>query len=297
MKAFFATASVFFALVAHASAHAIPNPALGVKGTPARSDVQRPSTNSPCGNVNIANTIDSSTATPVAADGTVTIQVQNFNAGGDGSTSVSVSVNADGTGKNFAAGTVKTNGNAKPTKVESDKVVFTLPANTKCTGGKAKNLCVVSVKTTAGFGACTVVSQGQQAQAAPPPPATATTTTKAAAAVATTSTAGKSNQSATNNAGKGKNQSGKGKKKHHKGKKGGKKNADKAKAAAQKAAAAKTTNNNNNKQAATGNKAAVVANAKMMKDRRDIEDPVSLLAREIAAYLEEARAFAEEEEY
>ncbi|KAJ7148739.1 hypothetical protein C8R43DRAFT_515796 [Mycena crocata] len=163
-----ACASVLLALAAQTSAHAIPSPALGVKGTPKRGDVQRPSNQKPCGNINPANTIDSSTAVPVAGDGSVTINVLNFNAGGDGSTSVSVQVDATGTGNKFVAGTVKTNGNPKPNKVESDKVVFSLPAGTKCTGGKSKNLCLVSVKTTAGFGACTVVSQGKAAAAAPP---------------------------------------------------------------------------------------------------------------------------------
>jgi len=169
-KSVLACASIFLALAAQTSAHAIPNPALGVKGTPQRSDVQRPSTASPCGNVNIASNLDTSTAVAAAADGTVTFQVQNFNAGADGSTSVSVQVDPTGAGKKFIAATVKTNGNNNPSKVESDKVVVSLPAGTKCTGGQAKNLCLLSVKTTAGFGACTVVSQGK---AAANPPATA----------------------------------------------------------------------------------------------------------------------------
>ncbi|KAJ7917992.1 hypothetical protein B0H13DRAFT_1450180, partial [Mycena leptocephala] len=133
--------------------------ALGVKGTPQRSDVQRPSTAKPCGSIAIAANLDTSTAIPAAADGTVTMNVQNcarpyYFPGGDGSTSVSVQVDQTGAGTKFAAGTVKTNGNPNPTKIETDKVVFSLPAGTKCTGGKAKNLCLVSVKTTAGFGAC-----------------------------------------------------------------------------------------------------------------------------------------------
>jgi len=165
LKSFVASASLLLVLAAQANAHAIPVPALGV-AKPARSDVQRPSTASPCGSVNIAQTIDTSTATPVAADGSVTIGVENFNAGGDGSTSVSVSVDATGKGTSFVAGTVTKNGNANPSAVETDQVTFTLPAGTTCTGGAAGNLCLVSVKTTAGFGACTVVSQGAGTAAA-----------------------------------------------------------------------------------------------------------------------------------
>ncbi|KAJ6475164.1 hypothetical protein DFH09DRAFT_1293420 [Mycena vulgaris] len=180
-KSVLACASILFALAAQTSAHAIPNPALGVKGTPKRSDVQRPSTANPCGNVNIASNLDTSTAVAAAADGTVTFQVENFNAGGDGSTSVSVQVDPTGAGKKFVAATVKTNGNKNPGKVESDKVVVSLPAGTKCTGGKAKNLCLLSVKTTAGFGACTVVSQGKAAANPPAKPAANPKPPKAAA--------------------------------------------------------------------------------------------------------------------
>ncbi|KAJ7763405.1 hypothetical protein B0H16DRAFT_1527777 [Mycena metata] len=180
-KSVTACVSILFVLAAQTSAHAIPNPALGVKGTPQRSDVQRPSTASPCGSVNIASNLDTSTAVAAAADGTVTFQVQNFNAGADGSTSVSVQVDPTGAGKKFVAATVKTNGNKNPSKVESDKVVVSLPAGTKCTGGKAKNLCLLSVKTTAGFGACTVVSQGK-ATANPPAKAAAKPAAKPAAA-------------------------------------------------------------------------------------------------------------------
>jgi len=189
-----ACASIFLALAAQTSAHAMPSIALGVKGTPQRSDVQRPSTATPCGTIAIASNLDTSTAIPAAADGTVTMNVQNFNAGADGSTSVSVEVDETGVGNKFVAGKVTTNGNANPAKVETDKVVFSLPAGTKCVGGTKKNLCLVSVKTTAGFGACTVVSQGAGAAASPAKVTTAAakvTTTKAAAKVTTTKAAAK----------------------------------------------------------------------------------------------------------
>ena len=58
--------------------HALIEPAIGVTGAGARSDVQRPSTNSPCGSVNIASALTKSTA--VQAKGNAfTVQVQNFN--------------------------------------------------------------------------------------------------------------------------------------------------------------------------------------------------------------------------
>jgi hypothetical protein len=62
-----------------ASAHAAINPALGVQGTAARNDVQRPGGNNACGNVNIANAIDSSTAVTADASGAFNVDIENFN--------------------------------------------------------------------------------------------------------------------------------------------------------------------------------------------------------------------------
>ncbi|KAJ7832805.1 hypothetical protein B0H14DRAFT_3463248 [Mycena olivaceomarginata] len=181
----------------------MPLPALGVTGSPVRNDAQRLSTAKPCGSTDIASNLDKATAVPVEADGsTVMLNVTNFNPGADGSRSVSVLVDPTGTGKNFVAAKVTKNGDPAPKTNGSDQVKLTLPAGTKCTGGKAGNLCLlVSIfsclplhssfplvarpipslhpflstplasaldltlsprslrKSTAGFGACTVVSQ------------------------------------------------------------------------------------------------------------------------------------------
>ncbi|KAJ6615810.1 hypothetical protein B0H10DRAFT_1707961, partial [Mycena sp. CBHHK59/15] len=153
------------ALAAQTSGQAIPIPALGVSGTPALSDVQSPSTAEPCGTIDPTTAIDSSTPIAAAADGTVTMTVQNFDTGADGSTDVSVQVDATGKGTSFVAATVNTNGKAAPTEVEASTVIFSLPSGTKCIGGTAGNLCLISVKTTSGFGGCTVVSQSAAAAA------------------------------------------------------------------------------------------------------------------------------------
>ncbi|EIM88837.1 uncharacterized protein STEHIDRAFT_53738 [Stereum hirsutum FP-91666 SS1] len=139
--------------VAQVNAHAAIAPALGVSGNPVRNDVQRPSTATPCGTVNIAQNIDTSTAIPLTGS-TFQATVTDFNAGADGSRSVSAQVDATGAGKSFTAATVTTNGNANPTTVGSDQVTVQMPAGTTCTGGAAGNLCLVSFKTTAGFGNC-----------------------------------------------------------------------------------------------------------------------------------------------
>jgi hypothetical protein len=39
-----------------------------------------------------------------------------------------------------------------------------MPAGTKCTGGKGKNLCLLSLTTDGGFGNCVVASQGGAAK-------------------------------------------------------------------------------------------------------------------------------------
>lgn len=72
-------ALLLLSVLSSASAHAIITPALGVSGTPARSDVTRPSTKTPCGaGVNVAQTIPGSQA--VTANGnSFTVTVTNFN--------------------------------------------------------------------------------------------------------------------------------------------------------------------------------------------------------------------------
>lgn len=72
--------SLVFGLALQAQGHAIISPALGVSGTPTRNDVQRPSKNSPCGNVDIASALTTATPITVNADGTFTATVTNFNA-------------------------------------------------------------------------------------------------------------------------------------------------------------------------------------------------------------------------
>ena len=67
------------ALLPTTHAHAIITPALGVNGTAARSDVQRPSTKTPCGNVDITKELPLSTAISVFANGTFFANITNFN--------------------------------------------------------------------------------------------------------------------------------------------------------------------------------------------------------------------------
>ena len=64
-----------------AYAHAAISPALGVKGTPKRSDAKRPTKGNPCGaGVNIASALDASTVVPAATNGEVKVTAINFNA-------------------------------------------------------------------------------------------------------------------------------------------------------------------------------------------------------------------------
>ncbi|KAJ7230269.1 hypothetical protein GGX14DRAFT_582667, partial [Mycena pura] len=129
----------------------MPAPTLGVKGIPTRDDVQRPAQHGHC----LQHMID--TSMPMEAS--CSTSPTTMRAGADDSCSVSVLVDATGTGDKFVSAKVTKNGDAAPTSIGSDEVTLQLPAGTHCTGGKAKNLCLLSVKSTAGFGGCTVVSQ------------------------------------------------------------------------------------------------------------------------------------------
>jgi len=188
-------AVVFVTLSAQVHAHAAIAPVLGLSGPPLRSDVQRPSTATPCGSTNIAANIDTPTPVAAAADGTFTVTATNFNAGKDGSRQVALTVDATGVGKSFVAGTVSQNGDLAPTDVGSQQIVAALPAGTKCTGGAAGNRCLASFKTAAGFGNCVVVSQGAAAAAG------STTTASNSTVTATGSTASNSTTDATTGAG------------------------------------------------------------------------------------------------
>ncbi|KAI0066887.1 hypothetical protein BV25DRAFT_1912238 [Artomyces pyxidatus] len=155
------------ALASSVHAHAAFFPQLGVQGVPVRSDVQRPSTATPCGTTNIASTLDTTTPVAAAANGSFAYTAVNFNAGKDGSRQVkTVKVDPTGTGKNFVAATMLVNGDLAPTSTGQQPILGQLPAGTKCTGGKSKNLCLVSFTSAGGFGNCGVVSQGGAAAAA-----------------------------------------------------------------------------------------------------------------------------------
>jgi len=183
-------------LATQVQGHAIITPALG--GGTARSDVQRPSTATPCGTVNVAQTINNSTAIP-ATGGEFDATITNFNAGVDGSRQVTAEVDPTGTGKSFTATgvTVKTNGDEDPTNVGSQPLVVQLPAGTACKGGASGNVCLVSFKTAGGFGNCVAVSSGASTGGAASPPAAASSAaaTPAKAAANNVATAPKSTTS------------------------------------------------------------------------------------------------------
>lgn len=69
---------LLLALTSSVNAHAAIAPALGVEGTPTLNDVQKPSTSSPCGNINIADTLDTSTPVAASSDGEFVVSITNF---------------------------------------------------------------------------------------------------------------------------------------------------------------------------------------------------------------------------
>jgi len=158
---FISTSVLVLALSAtQAFAHCAIAPQLGIKGTPVRNDVQRPSQNTPCGSTNIAQNIDTSTAVPLSSSGSFQVTAINFNGGQDGSTQVTAEVDPTATGKSFTKATVTKNGQLAPPAAGQAQIEVQLPSGTKCTGGKNKNLCLVSFTTKGGFGNCVAVSQG-----------------------------------------------------------------------------------------------------------------------------------------
>jgi hypothetical protein len=123
---------LLLSLALHVSGHALIAPMLGVaRNPPVRGDVQRTSNEKPCGEIDIARTIDTSNAVELARDGTFNVTVTSFNAyvlpmtatpihlliadripnrGRDGSRQVTLKIDPTGTGRNFVAGTIRKNG-------------------------------------------------------------------------------------------------------------------------------------------------------------------------------------------
>ena len=218
LKKFSSLALLVLSLSYQVSGHAIVTPALGVTGTPARSDVTKPSTNTPCGKgVNVASAISGSTAVQ-ASGNAFTVSVTNFNgwvvlfliqiinlfifvfifnsSGKDGSTElVKSSIDPSGTGNSFTGGSVTftTNGDANPSTTGTVQVSGTLPSGTTCTGGNDGASCLVSFTTAGGFGNCVLVSQGTGAgtAAAATNGTTTTTGTGTGNTTTTTTTTGK----------------------------------------------------------------------------------------------------------
>ncbi|CAL1699684.1 unnamed protein product [Somion occarium] len=192
-KLFFALTLVL-GLTLQVSAHALVAPPIGVTDTPVRKDVKRPSNRSPCGaGVNVAKTLASSTPIVAAADGTFTTTVTNFNAGTDGSRQVTAAVDTTAIGKTFAAAaTVTQNGDPAPKDVGSEQITVQMPAGTTCTGGATGDQCLVSFKTSGGFGNCVLVQQSAGAAAA-------SNDTTAAAGDNTTAAAGDNTTAAAGN--------------------------------------------------------------------------------------------------
>jgi len=156
-----ASSVLVLALCHQVTSHAIVTPALGVKGTAKRANVQRPSSASPCGaNVNnISNAIDSAMTVVVNANGSFNVNGTSFNGGTDGSLKFKGQVDSSGNGTHFVSMTINMNGNNSPPGAESTMLVASLPPGTKCTGGKTGNLCLAQFISGAGFGNCVVVSQ------------------------------------------------------------------------------------------------------------------------------------------
>ncbi|KAJ7660276.1 hypothetical protein DFH06DRAFT_1089592 [Mycena polygramma] len=164
-----ATVSLVLAISSQVHAHGGVQPFLGVTGTLAKSDISRLNAASPCGaNIDVASSLDSATAVAAAADGTFAVTGVTFDTGSDGSESVKANVDATGAGTDFTTPvTITTNGDPAPaTTSVTSPIQATLPSGTVCTGGAAKNLCVVQFVTSAGFANCVAVSQGAATGAA-----------------------------------------------------------------------------------------------------------------------------------
>ncbi|KAE9389392.1 hypothetical protein BT96DRAFT_1003291 [Gymnopus androsaceus JB14] len=186
----FATVSLLFAVSAQINAHAIMTPALGVNGTAVRNDVQRPSSSQPCD-----------------ANGTFVTNATDFNAyvcfdwiwqrltrcavvAQMDRDPLAAKVDPTGAGKNFSTVVTVSQERRMLTLLRSAviRLSLPLPAGTECSGGSARNLCLVQFISSAGFGNCVVVQAASNTTTAAS--SNSTTTTSTTSSNATTDDAG-----------------------------------------------------------------------------------------------------------
>jgi hypothetical protein len=74
-----ASCLLLLALCLQVTAHAGVSPPLGVQGNLTRGEVQRPKGAKPCGNVDVASKIDSSTPVLADASGSFKVSATSFN--------------------------------------------------------------------------------------------------------------------------------------------------------------------------------------------------------------------------
>jgi len=159
----FTSSSIFLGLILaiQAHGHALIAPALG--GGTTRNDVKRPNNINPCGRgVDPASLIDSSQALTVN-NGQVDTTITNFNLGLDGSRFVKAQVDPTGTGQNFQAATVTTNGQKLPLEFGSEPLSIQMPAGMQASGGAAGNRMLIQFRSLSGFGNCIAVTMGADA--------------------------------------------------------------------------------------------------------------------------------------
>ncbi|KAH9986117.1 hypothetical protein BJV77DRAFT_1082340 [Russula vinacea] len=148
-----------FAFTSSVNAQVCMEPALGVSGTPTAQDVRKPTDALPCGGVNIAQNLESSTPIQADKDGKFSpSSLASQRDGSGGSQSIAtVKVDPSATGNNFVAANMLTNGPSAPAQAGTQQLSVQLPTGINCTGGTGKNLCLASFVTTQGEGNCVVV--------------------------------------------------------------------------------------------------------------------------------------------
>jgi len=206
---FISTCALVLAVFQSVVGDVITVPALGIAngGVDVTEDDVQPFTgfNTPCGTIDVAKNIDTSTAVPINADNTINVIGHSFAAGADGSTAVTATVDTTGTGNSFLAPLqIQQNGNAIQAIAGSTQpIVAVMPDNTTCTGGAAKDLCLVQFMTAGGFSNCVVAQQGAANSTAGSASASNSTASASdSSASASNSTASASNSTAAASTGK-----------------------------------------------------------------------------------------------
>jgi len=160
--------SISLALLLAACVHSVTGlgfpsgitPALGVNGTLTAADLPQIAEFSPCGSPLVSNEkLDSSTPAAEFVTGATSVNVEAIALANNAGLQFLVSLDPTGVSNNLTQITVTNQGQLSNNAGTTQELTLQLPAGLQCTGGTARNLCLIQAISNLDSGNCAVLKQ------------------------------------------------------------------------------------------------------------------------------------------